>query len=156
SPFAAPCTPTGAPPIQVFTRRAGEEGSVTNPYAPPQAMVVDIVDTHETNVAADRGTRLGAAMLDGIVGGAMIYLPLLIGGLFTSPRASGAGVAAPELMLLFGFAGFVAWSVLTYRYVKANGQTVGKKMLGIKVVRRDGSRASVARIFWLRNIVNGA
>ena len=35
-----------------------------------------------------------------------------------------------------------------------NGQTIGKKLLSIKVVRSDGSRASLARIFWLRNIVN--
>jgi uncharacterized RDD family membrane protein YckC len=28
-------------------------------------------------------------------------------------------------------------------------------MLGIKVVRTDGSPASVGRIFWLRNVVNG-
>jgi uncharacterized RDD family membrane protein YckC len=28
-------------------------------------------------------------------------------------------------------------------------------MLGIKVVRTDGSPASLGRIFWLRNVVNG-
>ena len=38
--------------------------------------------------------------------------------------------------------------------VKRNGQTIGKKLAGIKVVRSDGSKASLGRIFWLRNIVN--
>jgi uncharacterized RDD family membrane protein YckC len=38
--------------------------------------------------------------------------------------------------------------------VKRNGQTIAKKWLGIKVVRSDGSPASVGRIFWLRNVVN--
>jgi uncharacterized RDD family membrane protein YckC len=38
--------------------------------------------------------------------------------------------------------------------VMANGQSIGKRMVGIKVVRTDGSRASFARIFFLRNVVN--
>ncbi len=44
---------------------------------------------------------------------------------------------------------------MTFKYVARNGQSIAKKMLQIKVVRRDGSRASVSRIFWLRNVVNG-
>ena len=40
--------------------------------------------------------------------------------------------------------------MLVYR----NAQTIGKKLVGIKVARTDGSRASLARIFWLRNVVN--
>jgi uncharacterized RDD family membrane protein YckC len=32
--------------------------------------------------------------------------------------------------------------------------TIGKKMIGIKVIRKDGSQASLGRIFWLRNVVN--
>jgi uncharacterized RDD family membrane protein YckC len=38
--------------------------------------------------------------------------------------------------------------------VARNGQSIAKKLLSIKVVRSDGSRASLGRIFWLRNIVN--
>jgi len=41
------------------------------------------------------------------------------------------------------------------RLKRANGQTIGKKWLKIKVVRADGSPASLGRIFWLRNFVNG-
>ena len=41
---------------------------------------------------------------------------------------------------------------VTWYLVHRNGQTIGKKMLGIKVVRTDGSRATVARIFWMRNV----
>ena len=34
-------------------------------------------------------------------------------------------------------------------------QTIGKKLVGIKVARTDGSRAtSLARIFWLRYLLN--
>jgi uncharacterized RDD family membrane protein YckC len=44
---------------------------------------------------------------------------------------------------------------VTIWLVKRNGQTIGKKLLGIKVVRSNGARASLGRIFWLRNFVNG-
>jgi uncharacterized RDD family membrane protein YckC len=39
--------------------------------------------------------------------------------------------------------------------VSQNGQSIAKKVLGIKVVRADGSYATLSRIFWLRNVVNG-
>ena len=51
--------------------------------------------------------------------------------------------------------GLLVWAWFTYKFVKENGQSIAKKMLGIKVVRSDGSAASVGRIFWLRNVVNG-
>jgi uncharacterized RDD family membrane protein YckC len=38
--------------------------------------------------------------------------------------------------------------------VHKNGQTIGKRIVGIKVVRTDFSRATLGRIFWLRNVVN--
>jgi len=41
------------------------------------------------------------------------------------------------------------------RLFARNGQTIAKKIVGIKVVRSDGSPASLGRIFWLRNVVNG-
>ena len=50
---------------------------MTNPYAPPQATVQDIVDPAAGFILADRGTRLGAAILDSLVFGVMVYLPLV-------------------------------------------------------------------------------
>jgi uncharacterized RDD family membrane protein YckC len=35
-----------------------------------------------------------------------------------------------------------------------NGQTIGKKLLGIKVVRVDGSPVSLFRVFFLRYVCN--
>ena len=51
--------------------------------------------------------------------------------------------------------GFAVWAWLNIRYVLQNGQSIGKKMLNIKVVMSDGSKASLGRIFWVRNVVNG-
>ena len=41
----------------------------SNPYAPPLASVRDIAERHAMNDPADRGTRLGATILDGIIFG---------------------------------------------------------------------------------------
>jgi uncharacterized RDD family membrane protein YckC len=52
--------------------------------------------------------------------------------------------------------GFAVWCWLNIRYVLRNGQSIGKKLVGIKVVRADGTPASLGRIFWLRNALNAA
>jgi uncharacterized RDD family membrane protein YckC len=76
-----------------------------------------------------------------------------MGGMF---RGLGTGVP-PHISPIAGlvaFVGFIVWIWFTILYVARNGQTIAKKWLGIKVVRSDGSKASLGRIFWLRNVVN--
>ena len=132
---------------------------MTNPYAPPQAAVRDIADPGASTVLADRGTRLGASMLDGIILVAMVVVPFLLFGTIGASAGASADDAGADGMFALGFAlalvGFAAWCWLTVRYVSQNGQSIGKKIVGIKVVRKDGARASFGRIFWLRNAVNG-
>ena len=130
---------------------------MTNPYAPPQAAVRDIRDPLATAVPADRGTRLGAVLLDGLIFSAMVYLPLVLiviagaaGGDSTNQTAGAIAIAS----VLLALAGFIAWCWLTIRNVKRNGQSIAKKILGIKVVRTDGSAVSLGRVFWLRNLLN--
>jgi len=127
---------------------------VTNPYAPPTAHVEDVVSVVERAEPAGRGVRFGAAMLDGMIFGALVYLPFFTGLItFSANRryaSTGAGVA-----LLLGGVGLAIWAYLTIKYIRANGQSIAKRMLGIKVVRSDGTPASLSRIFWLRNVVNG-
>jgi uncharacterized RDD family membrane protein YckC len=142
--------------------------SMTNPYAPPKAAVRDVYTPDTSLVYADRSTRLRAAILDGIICMVMIYLPLIVfmiaGAATSGPAAleamdleSSETPMSPLILIGFGlsFVGAVAWCWLTYKGVRDNGQTMAKKMLHIKVVRSDGSAASVGRIFWLRNFVNG-
>jgi uncharacterized RDD family membrane protein YckC len=133
---------------------------MTNPYAPPKAAVRDISTSDASLVYADRGTRLGAAILDGIIFAVMVYLPLVVPMMFVS-AAPGTNLETdglPPIVLAsfaFGMVGFIAWTWLTVMYVLRNGQSIAKKWLKIKVVRSDGSPASLGRIFWLRNFVNG-
>jgi len=130
-----------------------------NPYAPPQAAVQDFADPDGASALADRGTRLLASILDGLLIAVMIYVPLgiglalngrpivLSGGHFNTAALLGSGSWLPVIGLLI-------WGWLTVLFVARNGQSIGKKMLGIKVVRSDRSPASLGRIFLLRNVVN--
>lgn len=124
-----------------------------NPYAPPQAEVRDTVTQGEFELAG-RGERLGAAILDGLIAAILVVGPLAFStdfdaiaqrrydGAFTGP---GTTVALIGMLFLIG---------ITIYLVHKNGQTLGKKIVGIKVVRSDFSRASLSRIFWLRNLAN--
>lgn len=132
-----------------------------NAYAPPKANVEDVSPGGELTLAS-RISRLGAAILDSIIIGALVYTPLIFTGAMGAAMADAvrsgnplafwgvfmSGAGAVSLLLVVG------WAVITFRFVAANGQTIAKKLIGIKVVRSDGSRATVGRIFWLRNVVN--
>ena len=130
-----------------------------NPYAPPRAAVLDIADPHASAVPADRGTRLGATMLDGIIFAVMVYAPIMMAAMAEGAErsAAGRGTAGAILVvfIVLALVGFIAWCWLTIKYVKRNGQSIAKKLLAVKVVRTDGSAVSLGRVFWLRNIVNG-
>jgi uncharacterized RDD family membrane protein YckC len=129
---------------------------MSNPYAPPQAVVLDIADPGTHTVPAERATRLGAAILDAVIFGAMVYIPIIfmVAAIAAAGEDSDHGGAILVLGGLFTLAGLVAWVWLTIRFVLRNSQTIGKKLIGIKVVRSDGSPVSFSRLFWLRNVVN--
>ena len=132
-----------------------------NPYAPPTAAVSDAADASGELEVAGRGTRLGAYVLDALISILFAVPALIVGGGALFANIS-AGASAEALMMemftgMFGvllLVGMIAWGAITAVLVHRNGQTIGKKLVGIKVVRKDGSRASLGRIFWLRNVVN--
>jgi uncharacterized RDD family membrane protein YckC len=132
---------------------------MTNPYAPPQAVVEDILDPAAGIVLAERGTRLGASILDGLLFLVMVYLPIIvtafIGGAFQASPEGPPNTTALTIGMIVALAGFIVWLAINIKYMRANGQSIGKKACGIKVVRSDGSRASLSRLIWLRNVLNG-
>lgn len=123
---------------------------MTNPYAPPQAAVQDIVDPAAGVLLAERGTRLGASLLDGLIFMLMVYAPMVAMALM----ADEAGESAFVLAMGLAGIGFLVYVAINIRFMIANGQSIGKKACGIKVVRADGSRASISRLVWLRNVLN--
>jgi uncharacterized RDD family membrane protein YckC len=113
-----------------------------NPYATPAARI-DFAEAPSLEVA-ERGTRLAAVIVDGLS-----TLVLLVPVFLTIPFArdnDNLAVVIIVLMVLGGL-GLIAWNCVL---LERNGQTIGKKVMGIKVVRRDGSHCGLGRIFGLR------
>ncbi|MGE3510959.1 MAG: RDD family protein [Vicinamibacterales bacterium] len=127
--------------------------TTTTPYAPPRAMGRDIADPDAGSAPAERITRLGASLLDALIGLIVVYVPIVLAAFIVS--AGDRSVVAMMAGVVVGLSGFLVWAYFTFLNVKRTGQSLGKKMLGIKVVRTNGAPASVGRIFWLRNIANG-
>lgn len=116
-------------------------------------------DALEDQELADRGMRLLAFFLDGIIASFMITVPASIvavsTGAFEQFGQADLDFGVWQLPLFLCGVGLVAWAWITILLVARYGQTIAKRVLEIRVVRSDGSQASLGRIFWLRNVVNG-
>jgi uncharacterized RDD family membrane protein YckC len=87
--------------------------------------------------------RLSAALADVVNGSEFDPMALLL------PLLTGPGAIVSIVAL-------IAVAVVSTWLVGSNGQTIGKRMLGIKIVRKNGMRASLARIFFLRYLLSSA
>lgn len=128
-----------------------------NPYAPPRARVRDVAAPKAELVLAERSARLGAAIVDGLIFSAMVYIPLLIGTVISASGGPDSDPSGTMMMIGVGltFVGFIVWLYLTLKQMSATGQSLAKKYFNIKVVVSDGSPASLSRLIWRRNILNG-
>ena len=133
------------------------DASTQNPFAPPRAIVADTnADAPPHMVVATRMQRFLAVLVDicpgfaiGIVAAVMglSMLPGLFSGRFDPTTTGVATIGLFFTVLGLGMLAWLIWNiVLIYRY----GQTIGKKALGIRVVRMDGSRVSFPRFLFLR------
>jgi uncharacterized RDD family membrane protein YckC len=114
----------------------------SNPYAAPQADLEPRVVTPDSleRAKATRGQRFGGAFLDGLFNGICIAP-------WTYAMKTG-GMTPTAALLGFIMAGILAVANLVL--LSKNGQTVGKKIVGTKVVMADGSEAPLWRIVVLR------
>ena len=126
-------------------------------FRPPEAPLADAPAV--SMEMAGRGSRLGAKCVDALTvfGVAVVtaLLSLLVIPILQAYPATGHGHRAGSLLLellvlaIAGLAlvGLVVWNCAwLHRY----GQTVGKRALRIRIVRSNGERASLGRIFGLR------
>jgi uncharacterized RDD family membrane protein YckC len=117
SPFGAPTGPAPGSPQY-------------NPYAAPQS---DFAAPHasylgEQQLLAPRGTRFLGAMLDGLIAAAFMIPPLfLFGGLDSDTGLIGLGAGALLIMA-------IQWYLIA-----TTGQSIAKRVLGMKIVKVDGS-----------------
>ena len=121
-----------------------------NPYASPQAVIADLPGSGAE--LASRGARLMAQFIDGLI---LIVPAVLIGivaaflipALHIARDGPPSGLGLMVLQLTIGPALFVA---LNYGLLSREGQTIGKRAAGVRIVRSDGSRAGVGHLLLRR------
>ena len=127
--------------------------SAQNRFAPPVADVADLPNPDGSAVLAGRGARLGAAIIDGLVGSLIfcaIVLPMYGVRMFGNLRF-GFMPYLPGLALYY-----VVFLALQGWFLYQTSQTVGKKLVGLRIVRADGSHAALGRLLGLRMAVTFA
>lgn len=112
-----------------------------NPYRAPQA---ELAKPRDELQLATRMQRLGAALLDNLM-----VVPIALVAAVLMPMAKDS----PDRQ--FGFVGLVVLAILVLLAINLvgiyrSGQTIGKRLLGIRVVRSNGERCSFGRYIGLR------
>jgi len=133
-----------------------------NYYAPPQSVVADVSSGEATFEKASRVSRLAAVIIDGIIFSVPFsasYVASFTAFAHTrmtvyNPFAIWGTMAATGTAFYVGILIDLVLIAVTTVMVYKNAQTIGKRLLGIKVARTDGSRATLGRIFWLRYLLN--
>jgi uncharacterized RDD family membrane protein YckC len=143
------------PEFSQFGQLSGPAAVVAAPpMAAPDAPVAVAAGGMEP---AGRWLRLGAAILDSIIGSVFMapgFVMLLLAGIFTNPNSPN-----PAMMLAGGVSlclGVVLLLVIQIYLLVTRGQTMGKKLLGIRIVTfEDETNPGFVKVFLLRLLVNG-
>jgi len=131
----------------------------SNLYAPPKSTVEDVAGDGAQQLAS-RMTRLVAIMVDSILS-FIWFTPAYVANFATIAQQSRGNPAMVWINLAktggwfyLGLLGALAVLAIDLVLLSRNGQTIGKKLLGIKVVRVDGSPVTLFRVFFLRYVCN--
>lgn len=120
-----------------------------NPYRAPEST---IVETRAITDLADRGVRLGAAIIDALILLVVLLPAMFFGGYFSAVMAAAQAGDTPSfgLIAMWGVIGLVLFVVVQGYPLSATGQTWGKKFLGIKIVDMDGNKPPFGKLLALR------
>jgi uncharacterized RDD family membrane protein YckC len=111
--------------------------------------------TEENNDLASRGARLGAVIFD-----VLIIFPILFGiakatGFWDTifPRlANGIPLSIEENIVAF-LVGQTLFLVLNGAFLIKNGQTIGKKIMNVKIVSMQRKQVGIVKLYTLRYLV---
>lgn len=92
---------------------------------------------------ADRGARLGAAIIDGLICGIAAYC-LVLALTFT------IGITWFLIGPLSSLLSYGIFLALNSSALKESGQTIGKKILGIRIANLDGSKPAFEQLAFRR------
>lgn len=133
------------------SRTPSEDATGTGPSPQPIPYLKGRATTfhapaHTTVELASPGRRLGGAILEG--------LPLaliFVVGIALILTGSGAAAAIGILVILGGAIGYIAWVFIA----ASNGQTPGKKMTNMFIVRKDGTVAGLGDVLLRDWVIKG-
>ncbi len=118
-----------------------------NRYQPPKSEVADLAHADENELAA-RWPRFGAAIIDGLLVGIVMGPVMYLSG-YWSKAMAGATTMVDQLML--APIGLVAYLVVHGYLLHTSGQTVGKRLVGMRIVSVDDNRIlPLWKVFVLR------
>ena len=106
---------------------------------PPQPAVVEL---------AARGTRLGARFIDGLLAVPFLFFWIIGVSLFNSEAGEIIGFILFLMCIL-------ALIVYQWYLLSTEGQTIGKRMLNIKIIKLDGTNGGFVTNVLMREILNG-
>jgi uncharacterized RDD family membrane protein YckC len=104
---------------------------------------------------ATRSQRFLAYLLDFVLFTFILGISFLILAFVFSVYGESHPLEMMFLPAMIAFLPAIAYSIFNVYLIAVNCQTVGKKIMNIKIARTDGSSASVWRILMLRGFVTG-
>ncbi len=155
-PVRAPA-PLPPPPTQQAYSAPGGVGGGSSPLPAPMMMPPGGGGAYGYDglpggqALASRGARLGAALLDGLLV-SIFYVPgMMLGGF----QVDGDGNMTTTGGLIVGVSGLIVLFVLAVQayLVTVSGQTIGKKIVGIRIVKLDGSLPGFVNGVLLRGFI---
>jgi uncharacterized RDD family membrane protein YckC len=106
---------------------------------------------------ASPGSRLAAQILDGLLN-IIVLLPAFIGGVAFvggQEQKNGKGQELYAILLLLGLFLWLVLTLVQCVFLCSNGQTLGKKMMGIRILNSDDlGNPGFGRVFLLRYCAN--
>jgi uncharacterized RDD family membrane protein YckC len=116
-------------------------------FAAPSAEVADVTPEGRVELAG-RGTRLAAAIIDGLIILALFWVV----GVLTPWNVFTGQYAQAGFLVILGMQalGFGLLAAINGWLLAKRGQTVGKMLLGLRITRKDGSHPSLLHSLLLR------
>jgi uncharacterized RDD family membrane protein YckC len=109
-------------------------GTGPNPYSPPDAAIGE--PRSEEPALANRSLRFAATLIDDV----LYYLPILLVSvplLSTTPSEPDDAELGGQL-IFFGLSLSVGLTLYQAYLISSRGQSLGKRWMGIRIVREDG------------------
>lgn len=120
--------------------------SEQNPYAAPESNLK--VDGDGESVLATKGARFGGAVIDGVISILALFPILYLTGFWDTAMSVEPGLSQ---LLMMGVLAVVLFFVIHGYFLAKYGQTVGKKVVGTRIVSvKTEQILPLSKIFLLR------